>query len=193
MAESALGFTFKSSSGVNEVFRMSKDGGFEKVETTNKDYPEVAPGEKLVIITGLTKPYEIDGRKKDETTGEIKTEKVTMIKVEMGVMDGRGKGNRFLMPFSFRVTKGTNLGKIIAAVLGDSFNPSGEWTPEMVMRKPFYLSTRNEQNGDFTNIRFVDARKYDEAVDGPISGAVQAAAPAPAQQASDDAIWTTAL
>jgi hypothetical protein len=194
MTASALGFSFKvSTGGVNEIFRMTKDGAFEKVETTNKDYPEINPGEKLVMITGLSRPYQIDSRDKNPETGE--PEKVTMIKLEFGILDGRQKGARYLMPLTFRVTSGTNLGKILAGIFGEAFDPSGDYPPEMIARKPFYMVTNNERKGDYTNVKFVDARKWDEAVDGPIPGAGNAApqaAPAP-QQANDEAIWNTNL
>jgi len=201
MSASTLGFSFRvSTGGVNELWRIGKTGEFERVETTNKDYPEVYPGEKLVMVTAISKPYQIDSREKHPETGE--PEKVTMIKLEFGILDGRQKGARFLMPLTFRVTPGTNLGKILAGIFGDSFNPAGDYTPEMIARKPFYMVTTNERRGDYTNVKFVDARKWDEAVDGPIPGTGSAALPQPAAYpvahpvvpaASDEAIWDAVL
>ncbi len=194
MTTSALGFSFKvSTGGVNEIFRANKDGGFDKVETTNKDYPEINPGEKLVMITGLSRPYQIDSRDKNPETGE--PEKVTMIKLEFGILDGRQKGTRYLMPLTFRVTSGTNLGKILAGIFGEAFDPSGDYPPEMIARKPFYMVTTNERKGDYTTVKFVDARKWDEAVDGPGTGGAPTPAPVPAPQAQahDEAIWNQQL
>jgi hypothetical protein len=192
MVANELGFSFKvSSGGVNEIYRFNKEGAAERVETTGKDYPEVNPGEKLVMITGMSKPYQIDSRDKDEETGEPK--KADMIKLEFGILDGRQRNSRYLMPVPFRVTKGTNLGKIIAAIVGDSFNPSGDYPPAMIARKPFYMTTKNERNGDYTNIKFVDARIWDEAIDGPLPTATVTPLPQPTPKPSADEIFAEEL
>ena len=173
---SAFGFRIQSSNyGTNEVMRLEKDGTITKVTTTNDDYPTPNPGEKLVWIAGITAPYTFEADDRDEETGETRKKTIEMVQLEFQQIAGPRKGDRFLISVTTSVTKGTNLGKIKAAATKQDIAGKQDFDPSEIMRRPFYVTTSNEQKNNYTKVKFVMARPHDELVDGPIGGQAQPA------------------
>jgi hypothetical protein len=183
---SGFGFRIQSANyGTFEILRLNKDGSIEAVTTTNDDYPTPPPGEKLAWIVGITKPYTFDTDEKNEETGEITKKTIEMVQLEFQNLAGPRKGERFLISVTTSVTKGTNLGKIKAAATNQDIVGKQDFDPAEIMRKPFFVTTSNEQKANYIKTKFVMARPYDELVDGPIGGQA-APAPQPAAVAAAD-------
>lgn len=204
----APNFSFRTSGSMeNKVWRALKEGGWEQVTTTNKDYGDINPGEKLVWIAGITDPYTFEGEDKDRETGEIKKTVISMIRLEIQVIAGPQRGARFLMSVSKgyvreddsikpHITPRTSFGKVLGGVLKREVPKDFDFKPGDIVRKPFFMVTENEQKDSYTKVKFVSARLHDEAIDGPVpGGAPSSAPPAPAPAptpASEAELWDTA-
>lgn len=157
----------KQNYSVNEIRRIGKDGVASMVTTTNDDYPVPAPGEKLVFFQGAGKPYTFTSRERNEKTGEF--DEVEMIQLEFQVLTGQRKGDRFLIAFSTKVSDRSNLGKLSLATTGRMIGKVSDLLSE-ALRKPFYILTENDQKDNYVKVKFLSARPYDPAIDGPIGG-----------------------
>lgn len=199
---SAPAFTFRTSnSNENKIYRAGKDGTWENVVTKSQDYGDINPGEKLVWIGGLTDPYTYTAENKNRDTGEISTDVISMIRLEIQIIAGSQRGQRFLLSVSKgyeqedgsvkpHITPRTAFGKMLTAILHKEVPKNWDFTPLDIMRQPFYMVTENEQKDSYTKVKFISARLYDEAIDGPIGNG---AAPAPPKPSATADTWDEEL
>jgi hypothetical protein len=173
-------FQTRGASYDHNIRRIGKDGSVTEVVMNDKDYPAPPPGEKLSWLVGAGKPYTFTS--KDQNTGE--PTQVEFIDLEFQVISGPAKGNLYLIGVSTKVSDRSNLGKISLATQG-ALNLNVPDLLAKALRKPVYIYTNNESRGDWTRVKFVSARPYDELVDGPIGGQA-APAPQPAAVAASD-------
>lgn len=172
----------KQNYGTHEIRRIDKNGVASDVTTTDADYPTPPAGEKLVFFQGSGQPFTFKSRTPNDK-GEF--DDVEMIELEFQILTGRGKGDRFLIPFSTKVSDRSNLGKFSLATNGRIVGKVSDLL-NGALRKPFFIFTENEQKETYTKVKFVSARPYDELVDGPIGGQAQPAPQPVAVPAADE-------
>lgn len=200
---SGWGFSIETSgSSENTILRATKDGGVERVKTTNADYPGVNPGEKLVWISGMTEPFAFEAEEENRETGEKEKVTKSMSRLEVQVIAGPQRGVRFLVMVALgyvqpdgstkpHVTPKTNFGKILGAILGHEVPRNASFDPAQIVRKPFFMMTDNTRSDEYIRIKFISARPHDPAIDGPIPGA-GGAAPAKAPEPEPVAVAVAA-
>lgn len=183
---SAPAFSFRTSGSTeNTIYRATKEGGWETVTTTNKDYPVINAGEKLVWIAGLTEPYTYEAENKNRDTGEMEKALISMVRLEIQVIAGPQRGARFLVGVTKgyiredgsekpHITPKTNFGKMLSAILKREVPKDYGFEPADIVRKPFFMVTENEVGATYTKTKFVSARPHIEEIDGPIPGAASA-------------------
>jgi hypothetical protein len=89
------------------IHRLTKNGVVD-IEVGPDDYVEPADGEKLLMISGYSDSFPLEG----------KFGLQTKIRLECRIEEGQDKGGRFASIFTVSVNPKSNLGKVLAAANG---------------------------------------------------------------------------
>lgn len=89
----------------NTMIRLGKNGKLESVEVDRAAYVEPMDREHLLMITGRSEPFELEGQFGTQTK----------VRIEFEVLRGKQAGGRFTSMFTLTVGRKSNLGELIAA------------------------------------------------------------------------------
>lgn len=132
-----------TTSGPLEMFRGDVDQAGDPVyeETDRKVYVVPTRGEYTLMVTGFSRPWEEEKKKEYQKEGQ--NNMTTKTNLEIEIVEGRGKGKRFLWSFqTFSLACGdnpANLARVyMAAVLNGEKIPRGKQVFfEDMFHKPF--------------------------------------------------------